>query len=129
MTDKKGNSRRAGNSSRLNVRRLNRAIRRQQTVQRSRSLAWCLFVASALTAVSAWGRVLGTLARGGSDLAWLAVIIALLMTALAIKMLQAGRRFNHLLRDSETLMARAEDREERMATQWGFFLPWTRWWS
>ena len=115
-------------TSTLNVKRLNRAIRRQQTVQRSRALAWCLFAVCGLVALSAWVGGLGVIGRTELRGGWWLLLTAIAMTGLAVKMLKAGRRFNGLLRDSETLLARAKDREELLATQWGLFLPWAQWW-
>ncbi|MFQ6005836.1 MAG: hypothetical protein ACE5OQ_10055 [Woeseia sp.] len=103
---------------------LNRAIRRQQAVQRSRTIAWALFaVFVAVSLLFVVEVIFGFLHMDEVGVLQLLaeLILALLFAFAAAKMFRAGLRFNRLLADPDSLMHNNPDLLK--SSFWSAFFP------
>ncbi|MFQ5548552.1 MAG: hypothetical protein ACE5FV_09680 [Woeseia sp.] len=104
--------------------RLDNAIRRQQVVQRSRTIAWALFAFFVPVSLLFVGEVIfGFLHVDEVGVLQLLaeLVLALLFAFAAAKMFRAGLRFNRLLADPDRLMH--EDPDLLESSFWSAFFP------
>ena len=104
---------------------LQRAIKRQESVRRSRDLASALFVVFLIASIGAWATVV--LGADGYSLSTLAsVLIAILLSGIAIQLLRTALRLGSLLKDPERLL-KLTTHERLRVSAWANFLPWSTW--
>ena len=112
------------------MRKLEDAIRRQQAVQRSRTLAWALFAVFVPVAILFWLEAvfaLVNISKVGMLQLLAELILALLFTFAAIQMFRNGVRFNRLVADPSRLLEPDADMDQLKASSWSIFLPFSFW--
>jgi NhaP-type Na+/H+ or K+/H+ antiporter len=107
---------------------LQRAVRLQQSIQKSRQIAWVLFVAltvvslfCVLALIAQFQRPAGVFTIG----AGITAVVAILAAGIAVQMLLAGRRLGRLLKDPELLMRSRKGSDDAKGLHWSALLPWS----
>jgi len=112
------------------MKKLEDAIRRQQAVQRSRTLAWALFSVFVPVSLLFWFEVifaLANIAEVGILQLSAEFLLALLFALAAVQMFRAGMHFNRLLADPSRLLDNNAETERLAASSWSAFLPFSFW--
>lgn len=114
----------------IELKKLDDAIRRQQAVQRNRTLAWALFSVFVPVSLLFWFEAIfgfGHLAEVGFLQLLAEFVLALLFTFAALQMFRAGMLFNRLLADTSRLLADSAESERLATSSWSAFLPFSSW--
>lgn len=105
--------------------KLDDAFRRQQAVQRSRTIAWALFSVFVAVSLLLWSEATFTLihtSEAGILQPVVEFILALFFTFAAVQMFRVGMRLNHLLADPSRLLDDTIDSDGLVASSWSALL-------